>query len=105
MSFITLATGKTMIATYKGERDKMLASGYSSDILTLSETFSKSEVDQISAQTGCVSIRVYLGMDDNSNIRAIVVGVDSSDNDILGLIMEMGIRCPTYCPKASDLNS
>lgn len=74
------------------------------DLLPISETFKKSIFSDLAAQPGCVAIRTYLAMDDQSRVRLIFVGVDNDNHDIIsdaseakGLIFEYGQRCPPIC--------
>lgn len=82
-------------------------------ILHLSETFDREAFDALLAQPGCTGIRIYYSMDQNLKFHAIVVGVNSQDQDILpsadtsttdGTIVEEGRTCPPICT-ASPLNS
>jgi hypothetical protein len=81
------------------------------------ETFDRAVFDQILGQTGCVKMRIYSGLDTDFGYRAIIVGVNDKDEDILppsttlstvtdgnGTIGEDGMTCPPYCPPSSPLN-
>ena len=110
--FISLQDAAAMTATYRQDRETILADAYKNqNILAKCETFDRDVFDSVLAQSGCVGIRVYYGMDGNSRVHAIIVGVNSSDEDIIfpntdnSLIIEQGVRCPVDCPPASDLNS
>lgn len=114
MSHITLAIAEDMTALYRQNREAVLAEDYQNkEILALNETFPASEVEDVLKQTGCVGLRIYYGMDENQKVHAILVGVNSSDEDILpssstevnSNILEQAIRCPQVCPPPSSLNS
>jgi hypothetical protein len=110
MSFITLTEAQDMIALYQDTRSGLLASGYSTDVLPLSITFSKEDVDNLLSQQGTDKLRIYFGMQDTDNlIDVILVAVDANDDDIVPStnyrLLDRGARCPSNCPPASVLNS
>lgn len=98
-----------MIGLYNTMRRLILNGTVPMDVLTMSETFDRDDIQRLLEQPECTQFRVYFGMDGSRNIRAIMVGVDSEGRDILTpgdeLIMERGKRCPSDCPPASPLNS
>ncbi len=82
------------------------------------ETFDRAAFDALLAQPGCTGVRIYLGMDDENQVKLIVVGVNEKGCDILpdaqrttafstqtGIIIEDGARCPEHCPEESYLNT
>jgi hypothetical protein len=110
--FISLTVAADMTSTYRSEKENILSSSFQGqNILPVCETFDRGQIDDILAQNGCVSLRIYYGMDSNSKVHAILVGADSNDADIIfpgtddSLVAEDGARCPTQCPPSSDLNS
>jgi hypothetical protein len=103
-----------MIADFKANREEVIAQPYKGhDILAFSETFEIDAVLTLIANSLCRKVRIYYGMDDEKKVHAIMVAVDSANNDILPtdpdvptpMILEDGQRCPTLCPTSSDLNS
>ena len=107
-----------MTARYRAEKENILADAYKGkDLLSICETFDRAAFDQTLALPDCVKLRVYYGMDTTLKVHAIVVGVNSNDQDILpeagmsttqleeGDVVEEGQLCPPICPPASDLNS
>jgi hypothetical protein len=108
MSQISLEEGIEMIGRYKDNRDRMLNSTYQMKILTLSETFEKSDIEALINQPECQKLRAYFGMDPDNNIRMIMVGVNGENEDILNegeeIIIENGERCPDDCPPPSPIN-
>jgi len=115
---IPLSIAAEMTARYRQNRNTILEEHYKNqDILPICETFSVDAIEEILAQPGCISLRIYYGMDDKLKVHAILVGADSTGKDILpstdsktlteneeDIIMEKGTRCPVDCPPASDLN-
>jgi hypothetical protein len=105
MAEITLEEGREMIERYKAQRELILKENYSVNILTLSETFTKDEISQLLSQNDCDKFRCYFGMDEDLNIRLILVAADSDNNDILEKILDKAIRDPFVSPPESALNS
>ncbi|MBA2499266.1 MAG: hypothetical protein H0V30_06020 [Chitinophagaceae bacterium] len=117
-NFITLANASQMTATFRQNREAVLDSNYQNqDILPKSETFDRADLESILAQTGCVRIRIYYGMETNLKMHAIFVGVNENDEDMIlvpnqslteaddeGLLLQGGVRCPEICPPESELN-
>ena len=118
-NFITLANASQMTTTFRQNREAILASNYQNqDILPICETFEKSHIEAILAQTGCVGMRMYPGMGTDLKMHAIFVGVNENDEDMIqvpnqtlteddddGILVQGGVRCPEICPPESDLNN
>jgi hypothetical protein len=110
--FISLEDAVDMTTLYRQDKETILSSTYQNhNILPKCETFERDYFDDVLAQSGCVGIRIYYGMDENNKVHAIVVGVNGDDEDIIfpntdnSLIIEEAKRCPDDCPPSSDLNS
>ena len=67
--------------------------------------FSQSTLNSIMAQTGCVGIRFFFALTDGDEMRLTFCGVDSSENDIIGIVGNSGILCPPTCGTSDALNS
>ena len=116
-NFITLTIAKQVTLSYRQNKETILATTYQNqNILALSETFSRTDIELLLNQSGCMGIRIYPGMDTSDKVHAILVGVNENDEDMIvpdnqllseddGLILERGVRCPEDCPPESDLNS
>lgn len=112
---ISLTQAITMTGLYQSERENILDSTYKGqNILCIAETFERSYIDNLLAQSGAEGLRIYYGMDENYKVHAILVAVNDEDEDILpsaGLteedpddsIVEVGKRCPPVCT-TSPLN-
>ena len=65
----------------------------------------KNKIDQILSQSGCVGLRVYLGLDENGAQQLIMVGADTNmDDQTSGLVLDRGQPCPFDCPTGSSLH-
>ncbi len=77
-----------------------------SGIYIKGEFFGKDAINSVIQQEGCVGIRIYNGLDDNSVQKLVIIGVTSDENDMTdGNILEYGIPCPTICGISNELNS
>ena len=109
-----------MTASFRLHRESILNSNYQNqNILPQSETFERSDLETLMAQTGCTAVRIYYGMDENLKTHAIFVGVNADNEDMItpatqtlteeenddDLLLEGGVRCPEICPPESELNS
>ncbi len=113
---IELQTAIDMTALYRTKRETILQTSYQGqNILPLSETFSRGAIDTLLENEECAGLRIYYGMDENEKVHAILVGVNSSNEDLLPsnsltpedepIIIELGQRCPPTCPPESVLNN
>jgi len=119
--FISLEKAVSMTTHYRNRKEALLLDAFKGkNINPVSETFDRTAVEALLAQNDCTGIRIYYGMQDNDQIHAILVGVDSENRDILPAapatfdtlnltdsdtgIVELGIRCPSDCPPKSSLN-
>lgn len=114
---ITLKQAIDMVTRFRGRKPDVIKPGFE-NVLPTSETFDREAIDKLLANSKCVKVRIYPGMSEDLNIRMIIVGVDSNDQDILPqneneiidgdddeeIIVEEGVRCPPVCPETSPLN-
>jgi hypothetical protein len=64
--------------------------------------FGRNIFERILAQEGCVGIRYYYAKTDSGASTLVLVGVDTTGNDLVGgVIGETTIPCPPYCPGSS----
>ncbi|MDO9184628.1 MAG: hypothetical protein Q7W13_01355 [Bacteroidia bacterium] len=68
--------------------------------------YGKDAIQAIINQTGCVGIRIYYAIDNNGAKQLIIVGANTSENDLYtGILAERGIACPPRCGANNPLNS
>jgi hypothetical protein len=66
--------------------------------------FGRSVFDKMLSQSGCIGIRYYYAATDSGVPTIVVVGVDSTGNDLVnGVLAEMTIPCPPFCPAPNAL--
>lgn len=64
--------------------------------------FNRDIIDKMLAQSGCIGIRVYYGMHDDGKYTFILVGIDSSGDDLSdGIIAQMPGLCPPFCSSSN----
>jgi hypothetical protein len=81
---ITLVQAQTMIGNFTAVRESMLASGFQNNgTMPIYETFNLAAISKLICQPTAIGFRVYTGMDDENQIRFILVGVDPDGKDIL----------------------
>jgi hypothetical protein len=113
---ITLDQAIEMTTAYRNNNQSILKTEYQGiGTLPLSETFNRKFFDQLLAQDNCEGIRLYYGMDTESKVHIIAVGVNADNEDMIydvtlpvpleNILLENSIRCPTDCPPESVLNS
>jgi hypothetical protein len=112
---ITLDQAKRMTKHFRNEREKVIKDEFrGKKMLPTCETFEREAFEQLLRQPGCTHIRIYLGMDEEKQVKVIAVGANEKGEDILptdneltsdfGVLVEEGQRCPDYCPPNSELN-
>jgi len=120
---ISLDKVKQLTSRYEKNKKTILKNEFQNGAtLPTCETFERAAFDQLLGQDGCVGIRIYYGMDEESNVKLVAVGVDENDQDILKansnitkitnsnitkiksaeteepvFALSDGLRCPPYC--------
>jgi len=92
---ISLEDAKALTAKYREENPGA----------TKGHFFGKDILNQILAQEDCVGIRMYYGVDAESNKELVIVGVKANEDDMTGLVADLSKPCPTMCGVANVLNS
>lgn len=94
---ITLADAADLTANYR-------ASISPGDIIGM--FVGRNKILDILNQQGCMGVRIYLGMDKNGEIELVLVGADSSEDDMeKGVIVDSMVRCPVICSSPNPLNT
>ncbi len=105
---ISLKEAIQLTSNYRENKEVILEPQFrSSNVLPFSETFEKSDFEDLLKDKDCVKIRAYFGMNDKKEVCLVFVGVNEKDQDILPkeqdekggpVILERGQRCPPICP-------
>jgi len=68
--------------------------------------FPKSQLMDLLSQPGCEGMRVYYGRHEDGRPALVLVGIDKTDNDMTGGIVEdLHFPCPPLCGDGNALNS
>ena len=115
--FISLQQAIEMTTRYRENKEAVIAKEYAGqDILCISDTLNKSAVATLLAKPGCTAIRLYYGMNEELQVRPILVAVNENNEDMLPDtanldgddpgedIVDDAIKCPPLCPPPSKLN-
>jgi hypothetical protein len=70
-----------------------------------SGAFHGDQVLKLLAQKGCVALRIHYGRNTDGSPALVLTGVDATDSDLTGEILEMHYPCPPYCGDGNSLNS
>lgn len=65
----------------------------------------RTHVEALLAQSNCKGLRMYLGENTNGEMELVMVSADANGDDILDIIIDQMVKCPTTCPSANPLNS
>jgi hypothetical protein len=115
--FISLEKAIAMTTRYRDNMIGVINPFYADkDVLCISDTFDKEAIQTLINNDQCVSLRLYYGMNADLQIRPIIVGVNSNNEDILPPLSILGtgeitndivddsVKCPPVCPPPSPLN-
>ncbi len=73
---------------------------------TKAHFFGRNLVQKILDQEGCMGIRLFYALDDDSQKQLIIVGADAeANNQVDGIIADRNAPCPDQCGQADALNS
>jgi hypothetical protein len=93
---ITLTEASDWTATYRAQMATGDPKGH---------FFGKDILNDLLAQSGCMGIRIYYGIDDEEQKVLILVGADANTDDMTDKVADKSIPCPTICGTANALNS
>jgi hypothetical protein len=96
--WITFEKGAESTKRYRVNHPHEIKGGY----------FSKQCIQDLLDQPDCVGIRIYFGNSSEGKPELIIVGVNSSENDLIGedyYCMDTMIPCPDSCGDNNILNS
>jgi hypothetical protein len=65
----------------------------------------REHIEAIFAQGGCKGLRMYLGQNTDGGMELVIVGADSNGDDMLNIIVDKTVKCPTVCGGTNVLNS
>lgn len=86
-SEITMAEAVSWTAVYREQNPNRLRAEY----------FSKSVIEDLLTQNGCLGIRIYKAIDDDNQECLVLVGVNSTGDMTSGKVFDKGTSCPDKC--------
>lgn len=98
---ITLDEATTMINNFGAVRETLLAAAVegSPNVLPVHETFNLKTIDSILCQDDVVGFRIYMAMDNQSQVRFVLTGVDGQGKDVI----QRSNETPGYRVTADDM--
>jgi hypothetical protein len=70
-----------------------------------SGAFHKDQVLKLLGQKGCVGLRIHYGRNADGTMALVLTGIDATDSDLTGDIIEKHFPCPPFCGDGNTLNS
>ena len=96
-SQITLTQGAALTKQYRKENP--------APTTTLAHFFGRNILLQLLNQPECMGIRMYYGINSEGKKQLVLVGAKADENDMLELVVDMSVPCPTRCSSTNVLNS
>ena len=116
--FISLQKAIDMTTRYRENMNAVIDPVYGSrGVLCICDTFDKAAIETLVNKPDCAAIRLYYGMNEDLQLRPILVAVNSNNEDILPTSSTLGndvvsddivddaSKCPPFCPPPSPLNT
>lgn len=92
---ISIAQGAELTSKYRDENPEGIKARF----------FGRDILNEILEQEGCMGIRMYYGIDEKGHKQLVLVGADSAENDMLDLVADLSLPCPSRCSDSNPLNS
>lgn len=92
---ISLDEGANMTSRYREENPNEIKGHF----------FGKDILKEILNQDGCMGIRMYYGINEKGEKELVIVGADSDQNDMLEIVGDISLPCPSRCGNSNGLNS
>ncbi|MBL7762877.1 MAG: hypothetical protein JNL23_05570 [Chitinophagaceae bacterium] len=83
--FIKNERALQLISNFKSNKEALLNGKYNgnSKVLFDHETFNLRDISQLLKTKGCIGLRVNLGMDENNQVRLVLIGVDKDGKELV----------------------
>ena len=95
-SWISVQNGATMTTNYRNAAPSTA---------TYAHFFGKDKLQDLINLEGSKGIRFYYGIDNTGKQQLVAVAVDANENDLMSMILDVSIPCPTHCSNKNALNS
>lgn len=67
--------------------------------------YGRNHIEAILAQPDCKGLRIYFGEETDGSRVLVLAGADSAENDLMNVVVEVGVRCPPTCGSTNVLNT
>ncbi len=91
---ISLADGAEMTQDWRNEHATQ----------TKAVFFGKDAIESLLEQPECVGIRMYYGINESNDYTLVLVGVTEDEDDMTEIVINAGVRCPSFCGQGNTLN-
>lgn len=95
-SWITATDGGTLTKNYRDSAP----SG-----CKIAQFLGKDKLQDLLDVEGSMGIRIYYGLDNDGKQKVVLVAADANENDIMSLILDTAVPCPSRCSNKNALNS
>lgn len=92
---ISLEDGAAMTARYRANFPTQIKARF----------FGKEIITKILDQSGAVGIRMYFAQNANNEMELVICAADGNENDMLQMIGDMALSCPSRCGSVNNLNT
>lgn len=83
--FITNQKATQLISNFRSNKEAILSGRYNGNAKVLfdHETFNLRDISDLLKEKGCIGLRVHMGMDENNQVRLVLIGVDKNGRDLV----------------------
>jgi hypothetical protein len=83
--FIANQRATQLITTFRTNKDALISGRYNgnSKVLFDHETFNLRDITTLLKVKGCIGLRVNMGMDENNQVRLVLIGVDKDGKELV----------------------
>lgn len=91
---ISLQDGAAMTARYRTNFPTQIKARF----------FGKEILEKILNQSGAMGIRMYFAQNANNEMELVICAADANENDMLDMVGDMALSCPSRCGIQNNLN-
>lgn len=66
--------------------------------------FGKDVLNKILGQPGAMGIRIYFAQNAQNQFELVICAADANENDMLNMVGDLSLPCPSRCATGSSLN-
>lgn len=65
----------------------------------------REHLEALLAQDGAMGVRIFHGVDDTGAFKLVLVAADANEDDMLDMVVDKLVPCPSQCGTRNGLNS